>query len=69
MTDKPAIPPHQQRVLDECSELSERAAKLDLFIGGEVFRSIPSAEQRRLKRQLAIMNLYCDVLNERIENF
>lgn len=61
--------PHQERVIDEKRELSERIAKLGAFVQGNTFVSIPSEEQKRLNRQLAYMGLYNTVLAERIEAF
>ena len=58
--------PHQQRVVDEKSELSE---KLEAFIGGTIYADLPAAEQMRLSRQLLIMQLYEGVLSERISAF
>jgi hypothetical protein len=58
--------PHQQRVVDEKAELSDKLDKLEAFEGGAVFSSLPTAEQTRLTRQLFIMKLYEQVLGERI---
>jgi hypothetical protein len=60
---------YQQRVVDERDELAGNIDRLDKFIHGEIFRSIPAEEQERLARQLRIMVEYFRVLNERIAYF
>ena len=60
---------HQQRVVEEKVELSEKLTKLELFLSGSVYASLPSAEQTRLSRQYLIMQLYEQVLSERIGAF
>jgi len=61
--------PHQQRVIDEKAELSERLDKLEAFHNTAVYAGLPAAEQSRLTRQLYIMKLYEQVLSERISAF
>jgi hypothetical protein len=61
--------PHQQRVVDEKAELSEKLDKLEAFEGGAIYSGLPPAEQSRLTRQLFIMKLYEQVLAERISEF
>lgn len=61
--------PHQQRVIEELEQLTDRKNKLDAFIKGELYSSLKLDEQIRLCRQLVIMEQYCNVLNERIEAF
>ena len=61
--------PHQQRVVDEKSELSEKLDKLEGFEGGAVYSTLAPAEQSRLTRQLLIMKLYEQVLSERVAAF
>lgn len=64
---EPTLPPHQQRVLGESSELRERLGKLDAFIlDNPAFLTLLEAEQGRLKRQSRAMALYADILAERI---
>ena len=50
--------PHQERVVAEKEELSDKLDKLETFEGGAVYSSLPPAEQSRLSRQLLIMKLY-----------
>ena len=65
-----AYAPHQQRVVDEKTELDECRAKLGDFITvNPIFKGLPEAEQERLKRQRRIMSEYSDVLGERIDAF
>lgn len=61
--------PHQQRVVDEKAELSDKLDKLETFVGGAVYASLPAPEQTRLSRQILIMQLYEQVLSERISAF
>ena len=61
--------PHQQRVVDEKTQLSEKLDKLETFTGTGVFAGLDPAEQSRLQRQFLIMQLYEQVLAERISAF
>ncbi len=64
------LPPHQQRVVEEQIELGDRLAKLRDFIAGNpIFAGLPGDEQVRLKTQCFVMNVYWDVLVDRIKNF
>ncbi len=66
------LQPHQQRVVDEKTELDEKLNKLHAFIfgnGNELFVGLPHAEQNRLARQLQVMGEYSKILSERIEAF
>lgn len=67
--EEPAMQPHQERVVQEKAELSEKVDKLETFIGGSIYASLPPAEQSRLTRQHLIMQLYEQVLSERIAAF
>lgn len=60
---------HQERVVAEKTELDEKLAKLNIFIGGKVFATLPDGEQIRLARQANVMKDYSDVLSERIAAF
>ncbi len=61
--------PHQERVIVEQKELSEKLDKLRTFVGGHSFSGVLRAEQLRLMRQLLAMSTYLDILNERIAAF
>jgi len=59
----------QERVVIEKNELDSRLEKLIKFIGSDKFDGVPGLEQNRLRRQQLIMELYSEVLVERINNF
>lgn len=61
--------PHQQRVIDEKSELDEKREKLAAFAHTEIFSSLPKDEQNRLEHQGFHMGAYSDILAQRIANF
>jgi hypothetical protein len=63
------IPAHQQRVLDERAELDEKASKLWDFLGTPTFGLLDKAERHRLHKQYAAMQMYSDILGERIAAF
>ena len=63
------LQPHQQRVIDERTELDERIAKLGAFINSPIFASLPEDERERLVEQRGHMHAYSDVLRRRIEAF
>lgn len=49
--------PHQERIVAEKNELDNKRGRLTAFIGGAA-RTLDSAEQSRLSRQLEAMTLY-----------
>jgi hypothetical protein len=59
----------QQRVIDEKAALDERITKLETFSQGPVYATLPEAEQTRLGHQVEYMQMYSDVLGERIAAF
>ncbi len=62
--------PHQQRVVDEKTELDERLGKLHDFIQeNPIFKTLPEDEQKRLQRQDLVMAEYSQILSERIAAF
>jgi len=64
------LQPHQQRVVDEKTELDEKLKKLGAFISSSsVFLSLPEDEQLRMKHQAMHMSNYSRVLGERIAAF
>lgn len=66
----PSRPPHQQRVIDEFSELRDRRAKLADFVGGHPLHTgLDTREKGRLRRQLDLMGQLESILAERIEAF
>ncbi len=61
--------PHQQRVVDEKTELDAKREKLGAFKNGAMFPTLPWQEQERLNTQAHIMTMYSAVLGERIAAF
>jgi hypothetical protein len=59
----------QARVLDEKDALLEKLEKLEKFITSDAFANLAHAERIRLDRQVKIMQLYDQVLYERINAF
>lgn len=60
---------YQQRLSDEKKALDKKIYSLTNFFSGPVFEKLPIDEKRRLRRQRLIMELYSDVLDERISAF
>lgn len=70
MENEKELQPHQQRVVDERFELSEKSTKLNDFVGNNpLFEKLESDEQEDLKVQLDIMYQYIEVLDRRISRF
>ena len=64
------LQPHQQRVVDEKTELDKKATALSEFIGNNpIFCTIDAAEQERLKEQNEVMWQYSEILGARIAAF
>lgn len=63
------LQPHQQRVVDEKNELSDKLSKLYAFFQGPIFPTLSEAEQSRLRNQARFMDGYAAVLEERIAAF
>lgn len=62
--------PHQQRVVDEKTELDTKAKALSEFIGNSpIFETLDPAEQERLKEQNDVMWQYSEILGARIAAF
>lgn len=66
---EPALPPHQQRVLDEKAELDIKLSNLLAFFGSEIYKSIPGQDQHLLQQQAVSMEHYSEILGMRIEGF
>jgi hypothetical protein len=60
---------YQERVVKERNEVRDRLNKLMGFIRSEECKALGRAEGKRLLRQMQIMTLYMEVLDERIEYF
>ena len=64
------LQPHQQRVVDEKSELDKKAHALSGFIGhSPIFETLDAAEQERLREQNDVMWQYSEILGARIAAF
>lgn len=64
------LQPHQQRVVDEKSELDAKLTKLaDFIVSSPIFKALPGDEKQRLYRQHVAMRAYSTVLGERIKAF
>ncbi|MBD2796076.1 hypothetical protein ID856_05915 [Xenorhabdus sp. 18] len=63
------IQPHQQRVMDEATELDEKIAKLSNFIGDSVYNKLVEIDQFLLDTQLSAMKMYSEILHKRIRRF
>lgn len=61
--------PHEERVVQEKSELDEKIGKLVPFLKTRIFAGLPEEEKDRLARQLGVMQQYSHILNERISAF
>lgn len=59
--------PYQQRVHDEHAELCVRLGKLRDFLNSERSNELPIAELKRMRRQATYMELYAEVLSDRME--
>jgi hypothetical protein len=63
------LQPHQQRVITEKAELDSKIINLKTFLKSETFKEISFNEQQRLIKQQVLMDLYSEVLGERIAAF
>jgi hypothetical protein len=63
------LPPHQQRVIAEKVELDNRIEKLGNFSNTPLYQSLDELEQNRLSDQCDAMQLYSEVLADRIAAF
>lgn len=64
------LAPHQQRVVEEKTELDKKAVALSGFIGhSPIFETLDPTEQERLKEQNDIMWQYSEILGARIAAF
>ena len=61
--------PHQQRVVDEKTELDGKLEKLQAFMFTSIHDGLPEDEKTRLKEQSVHMASYSRVLGERIAAF
>lgn len=64
------LQPHQQRVVDEKTELDEKLSKLDQFIAeSPIFKKLESEDRMLLEEQFRAMTEYSNILYNRINRF
>ncbi len=61
--------PHQERVVVERDELSDKLTKLTSFLVSDKIMSVHAEEASRLMKQASIMKEYLAILDERIAAF
>ena len=62
------IPAHVQRMHEERNELKGKIGKLETFIlSNPFFKGLEEKKQRLMRQQYDAMQLYCAILQERIE--
>jgi hypothetical protein len=66
MNPTQSLEPHQQRMIDEHSELSQRLSDLRRFFDNPYFKDLPEAERVRMKAQELFMTGYENILSQRI---
>ena len=63
------LPPHQQRILVERTDLIEKITKLHAFFKTEIFNNLQEEDQNVLEEQVQLMMNYSNVLLKRINRF
>lgn len=58
--------PHEQQLVEERNQLSERVDKLQEFTNTAVFKSLDVTEQCLMYEQLNHMKIYLGILNRRL---
>ncbi|QQV91678.1 hypothetical protein OXC43_gp87 [Klebsiella phage vB_KpP_FBKp27] len=61
--------PHEQRVVDEQSELEGKLHKLSEFTKTSTFELLATEDKTLLRMQLEVMRTYSSILGLRITNF
>ena len=70
ISEPASLQPHQQRVVEEKTELDVKANALSQFIGhSPIFEKLDPSEQERLKSQNDVMWQYSEILSARIAAF
>ena len=67
--DKKQLQPHEQRVVDERTDLIEKITKLHAFFKTEIFENLQEEDQDLLEEQVQLMMNYSDTLLKRINRF
>lgn len=61
--------PHEEKVVDEWTELVKKISKLDTFIeNSPIYSQLPHKDKSLLCKQLSYMQTYANILMERITN-
>ncbi len=60
---------YQKRVTEEKKELDQKIERLNLFVNTDHFSALKTLEREQLTRQRVIMELYQEVLWQRIRDF
>lgn len=63
------LQPHQQRVVDEKSELDLKREKLTAFYSTSLFHGLAESDQSLLLQQGVAMRTYSEILGKRIAAF
>lgn len=58
--------PHEKRLVEELEQLKDRLQKLDQFIAGPIFQTLPKDEQSDLVIQSTLMHTLKEVLQRRV---
>jgi hypothetical protein len=61
--------PHQERVVIEHKDLSEKLAELDAFCEGDAFKKLDATDRKLLLEQGLAMSDYLRILDHRINRF
>lgn len=61
--------PHEDRVIAEEKDLSDKLNKLGAFIHGDMFKTLTTEDHRLLQEQYDHMRGYVGVLRQRIARF
>lgn len=63
------LQPHQQRVVDEKTELDEKRDKLSIFFDSDIYNGLDEENKSLLRIQHGVMTQYSDILSKRIGLF
>jgi len=63
------LEPYQRRIINEKEDLDEKIGRLDKFLGGELYLTMPVNDQELLRHQALIMKQYSNILGTRIARF
>ena len=61
------LEPYQQRLLEETREEANKLHKLNMFMHGDIFPTLPRRKKELMYRQSRIMNEFVEVLGLRLE--